>query len=381
MADIGAAVGNFLPFDPTPNFQLSRNGGAIPGFGYDAAALGSQYAIPTGSNTQLNLDNPFATLSNQVNSGYAPSGAGGLATGGTGGYYGGYSAGSTYDAEAAATAAREAQEKADTIASLTDQQGQLGSLLGRTQTGLDQGISKLDFDLQEQNNLVGGQQRQATQNYGERRVDTNKEKQSTYDKVNQKANNGYRSLAQIIGRAGGTGSSAFQNALPDAIGKETSGDRKIANETYGNNMGRIQKSEDETSLSFSNILADLQRQRQAGERDLRTGIEGQRQNIGSQQASVAAQLAQAQGGDYAAARAASAPYQTAIDNSRNSVEGFFNSFKPTMQAGQATIARPDMQQYSVDRSDINAGQAQGGENMNPYADMLRRRLKTNEGQA
>ena len=182
-------------------------------------------------------------------------------------------------------------------------------------------------------------------------------------------------MAQIIGRASGTGSSAFQDVLPDAVGKDLTQKRGDINTTYAQNQAGIKRGRDETALSFDNILADLANQRNAGEQGLRTGIEGQRQGINDQLAQNAQQRVQAGNGGAAQALAAAQPYQSAIDNSRNSVESFFNQFKPTITAGRAAISTPDLAAYNVDRSNVNAQQQGVADGTNPYSDILKRKLR------
>lgn len=261
------------------------------------------------------------------------------------------------------------------LAFLDSQEGSLRSLLGRTDTGLAQGLSRLNDDYQGNVNQQNAQKDQAISNYGDQRVTTNQDKLKGYDTINKGANNGYKSLAQIIGRASGTGSSAFQEMLPDVIGKDISGKRGDVNTTYGTNMQNIDKAQKETELSFASILEDLARQRSQGENDLRTGVENQRQTLNSQIGTIEGQKAQAAGGGFAAVKAAQAPTQSAIENSRNAVENFFNQFNPGIKAGQATVATPELGNYTVDRSNINAGNAGAPDPTNPYSDILRKKLQ------
>lgn len=261
------------------------------------------------------------------------------------------------------------------LAFLDANEAQLRDLLGRTDTGLNQGLEKLNNDYQGTVNQTNGQKAQALQDYQDNRVTTTKDKMTGYDRINKGANTGYRSLAQIIGRGAGTASSAFQDVLPDVIGRDTSAKRGEVNQVYANNLGQIDNAQKKTELSFENILSDLQRQRQAGEQDLRTGIEGQRQSINGQLGQIAGQRAQANGGGYAAVLAAQQPTQNAITNSRSAVESFFNQFKAPIQAGQATVAAPDLSQYTVDKSNVNAANQGSPDPTNPYSDLLRKKLQ------
>lgn len=272
-------------------------------------------------------------------------------------------------------AAEAPDTTADDLAYLSDQAAQLRSLLGRTDTGLAQGITKLDDDYNAETTKQNEAKTTAINNYNDNRVSTQQEKQGAFGSINRNGGNGYRSLAQIIGRASGTNSSAFRELLPNVVGKDISGKRRQASDTYGKNMQGIDKAQSATEISFSNILADLLKQRKSGEADLRTAIEGQRQGLQQQLAQNAGQQAKVRGGGYGSVRAAQAPYQAAINNSRNAVESFFNQFRTQYTPGKADIAKPDLAQYTVDRSVVNAqGQGQQAQD-NPYADLLRKKLQ------
>jgi hypothetical protein len=275
--------------------------------------------------------------------------------------------------------ARQAAAERDQQVGYYDSQiGELNGLLGRTQTGLDQGLWNLENDYQKESGYQTGQKDKAMAGFAEKEVDTKKSKQNNYSTINKNANNGYRSLAQIIGRASGSGSSAFMEALPDAVGRDTSTKRSAANETYGTNMQRIDKGRGETELSFQGILEQLAQQRKDGEKNLRTEVEGQRQTINTQLGTLQGQRAAAAGGDINAVRAATDPYTAQVNASRDKVTSFFDQFKTPYVRKEATVATPELANYTADRSVVNAGGSQSASGQNPYADMLKKKLT--EGQ-
>jgi len=274
------------------------------------------------------------------------------------------------------TASAPAQASADDLSFLADNEARLRALLGRTDTGLNQGLTQNEDQYNTQVGGANADKERQYANYADQRIDQNRNKLSAYDTINRNAGNGYRSLAQIIGRASGTGSSAFQELLPDVVGKDTSSKRQGATDTFGRNLQGIDKAQGQYDISFADVLADLARQRKANEEQLRTGIEGQRQTINGQLADNAGRIAQANGGGYDAVRAAQAPFQTAIDNSRNQVESFFNQFRTPYTPKQAVAATPEMSAYNTDRSVVNANNGgQPGDPTNPYSALLRKRLQ------
>lgn len=331
---------SLLPDDLTPGFNINAHaGGGIP---FISKGNGSTGIAPTSLNTVSSSSDPKKVASDN----------------------------STPDPYTPGTAGPTAEEAAN-IGLYETQLGDLNSLLGRADTGLNQGLSSLNDSYQSNVNSQTSQKNQALQDYSDKRVQTNKDKLGAYDIAAKNANNGYRSLAQIIGRASGSGSSAFQDLLPDVVGRDLSSKRGEANQVYASNLGNIDTAQKKTEGSFAQILQDLANQRSSQEQQLRTGVEQNKQGILQNQQTLSAQLAAARGGNPAAA---AGQFQPAIENSRNAVESFFNQFKPTVTAQQAAIAAPDLSQYEVDRSNVNAQQS-GGDPTNPYADILRKRLQ------
>ncbi|MCK9461461.1 MAG: hypothetical protein M0R80_17665 [Proteobacteria bacterium] len=188
-------------------------------------------------------------------------------------------------------------------------------------------------------------------------------KGQNYSKINNAANRGYNSLAAILGRASGTGSSAFQKLLPNMIGKDISGKRADANNVYGTNMSNIDS-------SFASVLADLAEQKKKNEQDLEGGIYGQRADINSKLATTQGSLNYAGGGDLASIRAAQAPYEQQVKDSQNAIVGLFDKYFKPYTPKQAA---PAISTYNQDRSQINF-QNQGGGGDNPYVSLLRKRL-------
>lgn len=259
------------------------------------------------------------------------------------------------------------------MAFLDDQANQLRDLLGRTDVGLNQGLTRNNDEYNTQVGQANNSRDQQLAAYGDQRVQQNRGKLDSYNTVNKNAGNGYRSLAQLIGRASGTGSSAFRELLPDVVGKDISSKRQDITDTYGQNLQGIDKAEKQYGLSFESVLADLMKQKRDNENNLRSGIEGQRQGINAQLAQTEGQKAQARGGNYAAVKAAQQPFQQAINSSRDQVQNFFDQYRTPYTARQAVAAAPELSQYQIDRSNVNAQAQPGVDPNNPYASLLRRR--------
>lgn len=274
-------------------------------------------------------------------------------------------------------AQQAASDKAYNAGQLSDQESQLRALLGRTDTLEGQGLDKI---LQEYNNQVTGAQGDRTKqlgNYGEQELTQGKNKVSAFDTIGSNANRAYRSLAQILGRASGTGSTAFQQLLPDVIGKDISAKRESTLGAYGENMQNIGKARNEYESDFSELLKDLSNQRGNAESAFKTGIGEKRQGINTSLMDVLAKqiLNNNPNADYSTIKAQIAPLQQANETLSNEMEGYYNQYKPNYSPRAIAAKAPELSQFTVDRSNVNA-QNQGVSD-NPYANILRKRLQEN----
>lgn len=300
--------------------------------------------------------------------------AGSASPSGNTGYQGSSGAYQGSNAAYAASQRAAAQEKADTLGFLNDQEGNLRGLLGMIGQQRDQGLTAIGDDFDRESSRANERQSQALQGYATQREDTNKSKLEGFNKVNTNARTGLQSLQRILGMAAGTGSSAFKIAAPGAVSRDATMRRNDVNETYGQNLRDIDTAENNTKISFKNLLDDLLRQRKGKESDLLRGINQQEQEVYGDLADVATQRAQANGGNYAAARAAAAPYQAEINNRKANLANIFNQYRTPYTVQDVKVETPDLKDYTVDRAELNAQQASGvsGDN-SPYSQFLKRR--------
>lgn len=271
----------------------------------------------------------------------------------------------TYDTGTGATA--------EDIAYLEDQRDMLSQLLNRIPTTLQQGLTRNQDEYDTQAGEANREKEQAYAGFEDQRGTQGKRKVENFGTINRQANTGYRSLAALLGRASGTGSSAFRELLPDVVGKDISLKRRGTLDTFGENMQGIQKAQNQYDSDFQGVINDLVRQKKSNEERLRSGIEEQRQTILGQQATNAGALAAARGGDYNAIRAAQIPFREQVQASMNNVEGFFDKYRTPYQRRAAVAQAPELANYTADRSAVEANQ-QGLDPSNPYASLLRKRL-------
>jgi len=245
---------------------------------------------------------------------------------------------------------------------------------GRIDTGQTQGMKRIADDYGREVQGAETDKTNQLNKYKGQREDQTTTKGQNYSKINQGANRGYNSLAAILGRASGTGSSAFQKLLPNVIGKDIYSKRSEANQIFGENMQNIDESQGEYLNNFARVLDDLKRQKDQNEENLLSGVNTQRADIASKLGTVEGQLAAAQGGGEAQIRAAQAPYDAQVTSARDAIDNLFNTYFRPFTPQVANAPAPELGQYTMDRSQINAGN-RGLDPTNPYGNILRKKLQ------
>ena len=239
---------------------------------------------------------------------------------------------------------------------LQQQAQDLQSLLGH----LDTRYGNQKTALEDQYNTQVGT---ATQSRDKQASEQKQARTSTLDTIRQNANTGYNSLAQIIGRSAGRGSSAFRDLLPNVVGKDTASQTQNASQTYGKNLSEIDN-------SYASALQDLLKQKKQNQSSLDQGYQENRQSLLGQQQQNAG--AQAENGGYAAVQAAISPYRNQIEQSRTAVDNLFNQYRtPYTPLAQD----PKLAEYTTDRATINAGQQGVADPTNPYTAILKKQLR------
>lgn len=258
---------------------------------------------------------------------------------------------------------------------LDDQEQSLRSLLGKSSTYLNQGLSGITDSYNKETGRQQDAQAQALRGYDQKRTETTQSKLGALNKVDTNARTLADSLRRILGLAGAANSSAARVAAPGAVARQATEQRGGVIDQYGSNLRNIDQAQGDTELSFKNIMQDLLEQRNQKELGLRQGI-GQ-QEIQSQQslADIARQRSLLNGGGYGDVRAATAPFRAQVDQGNNALDQLFNQFRTPYAQRSAQVATPQLADYTVDRAAINANAQGGAAEGSPYSQFLRKRLQ------
>lgn len=260
------------------------------------------------------------------------------------------------------------------LAYLDTQESLLRNLLGKSQTYLDQGLTNLSDSYNRQVSDANQQRSRALEDFGVKNEDTTRAKQDALGRVDTNARTLSDSLRRILGMAGGSSSSAYELAAPNAVARQASQQRAGVLGDYGANERDLSLAQQRAEQDFGSLLANLSRSRNEQEQELRSGVLENNQDTLSKLATVAGQRAQAQGGGAASIRAAQSPFLSDINNSQTQLDSLFNRFRnPTFGVQPVQVDTPQLRDYTVDRAAINANTAAPTQSAySPYSNFLRR---------
>lgn len=351
--------------------------------GWAARAVGSaQNVLPGQGDSSLNqigraITDPNAVLSNpsglftSENAFTDPSQQqqSNQQSGGSNGVLG---AETTYDPYSASAGGSGGLTAAD-LAYLADQEGLLRQILSTTGQRLNEGLTQLGDDYNKETDKANLNRSRFLQDVGLKTEDTTRAKGSALERVDTNARTLANSVRQRLGLASGSGSSAYQLTAPSAIARDASLNRSGVQEDYGTNFRNLDLSKKRATEDFDTLLRDLADQKAAKERGLREGILSQEQGIQGSLADIQRQRVAAQGGNYDAIRAASAPYQQQIADRQAQIDSLFSQFRTPYNVRAVDTSTPSLKDYTVDRANIGEQNqpSTGPDPTSPYAKFLK----------
>ena len=269
-------------------------------------------------------------------------------------------------------ASRAPAYSADDVDYIDDLIADYNRQMGRTTSGLDTGLSTLESSFNKETSRQNEARGRALEDFGTRRSDTDLAKQNAIGKVDTNARTLADSLRRRLGMAGGTDSSAFKFAAPNAVARQASGERGDVLTNYGQNYRDLATAENKAKSDFENLLADLAEQRKRQETGLRTGILEQQNKISEALANAAREKASIMGGGYGAARNASQQYTNDIASRETAIDNLLRGSVTPYSVKDVQVNTPSLRDYTVDRAAINANQGTGS-TYSPYEQLLKKR--------
>ncbi len=280
-----------------------------------------------------------------------------------------------YGANTAYSTSGAAYNAAD-LAYLNDQQARLEAQRRSADIAEQNGLTQLQDDYNRQVSSANLQRSRTLEDFGLRREDTTRAKDSAIGRVDTNARTLANSLRQRLGLASGADSSAYQFSAPGAVAREATKNRMGVMENFGTNFRDLGKAEDRANVDFETLLSDLDARRKTSESDFRAGLLGQRNSIDQNLSEVARQRALLQGGGYDQVKSAMSPYSSAIDGRQAEIDGLFSKYRTAYDTVKPVqVQTPTLKDYMVDKAAINTNNSGQSSVYSPYEQFLKRRTE------
>lgn len=262
------------------------------------------------------------------------------------------------------------------IAYWDDVTGSLNRLLQSSETQKAQGLEQLGNSYNQQLSRSNEAESRALRDYGIKREDTTRDKQSNLGAIDTRARTTNDSLRRLLGLAGAGISSAADFAAPNAVARQAGQQRSQTLDQFGRNARNIDLAEGDAKTGFANQREDFASQKREKEQTFLRGILESQNKIYDSLSNAATQKGLAQGGNYTTTAAARMPFQSAISERRNSLDNLFNQYRdPQFAVKNVEVKTPELGQYTNDRIALQAGQQNPGidQSLLPYLPNLKDR--------
>lgn len=276
--------------------------------------------------------------------------------------------GGAYSEDGSAGGADSAYE----LASLAAQQNQLRDFLNSAGGQLDQGITGINDDVTRLRNKNNQDRGRTLEDFDMKTEDTQRAKDGSLDRIDTNARVQANSLRNMIGRASGSGSSAYQITAPGAVARDASIDRQGVQEDFGTNFRGLTTAKKRADEDYSFADEDITRQGNEKTRALREGVLTAQNDASASLADIERRKAALNGGNPMAAGGA---FDADVARRRQAIDSLFGQYRTPIQAKGVTVDSPTLRDYVVDPGEIGgAGQPAGAPaGTSPYSSFLKRR--------
>lgn len=206
------------------------------------------------------------------------------------------------------------------------------------------GVENVTRDFNDAMNRLIASRTRAKAGHDENVVENLNEYQGTRNKVATGARTWLDGARRTLGANGAGGGSAARYGITNEAQTMATAGNADAQATNNKNIVSLDRNWQETEDQFANSGNDLNRQRDQGVNDLRSGIESKRAELLNTIATLSGQRVLANGGNVAAAKSAAAPYTSRIASILDTIDSL--AATPTIREQQVNVARPDLAGYN-----------------------------------
>ena len=307
--------------------------------------------LATGQTATSGYDAPTADTSKTTTYNGSGSGSGRNASG----YYGNYTP--------------------DQVNALNSQLSQTDNLLTTLGVARDAGLKSIDREYGQSVGRAQEDQARFNRDLNVRRQDNQNNKTNSLNRINTDAENKFNSVMRMLGIRGAGVSSAAQMVAPHLVAQNASNQRADQFDTFGRNMGAVDRAQTDSDLKYKNLFEDLLGQRNTKENHFRQKMVNQENELYGTRADIQAKLAAANGGS---AAGAFEDYGNRLAANQVTLDDLIRaSIAPQYNVKAVDTQAPNLEQYTADPlavNDPNAVDPTASE-VNAYLPWLQRKEK------
>lgn len=243
-----------------------------------------------------------------------------------------------------------AADQASALSQIDDQIGSVNQGLGRIGNQRNIGRENIGNSYNSSLNKLFGDKATAQRDYETNKTDTTQGFLGSRAGLREGARNQLNNVKRLLGQAGAGSSSAYNEAAPLAIGKESNNRFEGVKSQFLGNVGKLETQWGDTERNFGEYEKELAADKANKERELEAGLAQTELGFQDKLQQLATQRAQAQGQGYAQARQASEGYRNRINEMFTNIDNLGRQYQsPVLVNRDIKFTRPDLAQYNYDR--------------------------------
>jgi hypothetical protein len=262
------------------------------------------------------------------------------------------------------------------IAYFQNQADQLARQQQSAQTALQQGLTGIGDQYNQQLNQANTNQSNAIQDLEMQRENTTDDKNTALGQINNDAMTLANSLRNKIGMEGGADSSAYQLAAPEAVARNSSIQRTGVQQNYGENFRNLDVTQNRDNQSYQTLLQSLLGQKNQQSSDFSNSMLNEMNQIDQSLATLAFQKQLVSGGGEASTNAAMQPYEQDMSTRQNAIDSLFNQYRTPWTVTPVNYATPTLLDYTAQTPTI-ASNTPTDTSTNDYSTLLQKKLDDN----
>ena len=246
--------------------------------------------------------------------------------------------------------------------------GQANAGIGRLDQQQQIGLQNVQGDYQNNLDRLLNAKNNTQKQYGESVVNTKQDNLTARSNVDFETGQRANALQRLLGSKGAGSSSAARIAAPYAAALEGTQQLNQVGDAFKENMGALDTSWGNYQTGWNQSKEDLDAQKVNQERAVQSDVATKRADLLSNLSTLAAQRAQAAGGN---AATAAQPYLDQVNGLYSQINNLGAQYQGRVNVADPTYQAPELSQYDYNqRGQIGVAQNAQQQGISPYLSIL-----------